>query len=278
MGKEVLRVQQIRSAIRRPGNQEATLIGLGLNKIGRIVEVPDTPSTRGMITKVRHLVRVLDEPVPDDIMAVIEAQLETLRRFNRRVDRVEKSRFWKRYEHEEPRVVMRMENTKVEQTDGTSFTLTGRAYSALTDFDQDDLDAFVLSYRMFTQDNDPISIRGLSRIYASEWMPKGARENFEEARGHVNEHLRSAATIAFGERTISIRELADIVVYGGLAHANPAKAREFESWEKSGIMGIIWAEFFAYLRGLMETLKFFRTLNAQVLDVAKKGIRRRRRF
>jgi len=55
-----VRVTQIRSAIRRPKDQAATLRGLGLNKLHRTRELEDTPAIRGMINKVRHLVRVED--------------------------------------------------------------------------------------------------------------------------------------------------------------------------------------------------------------------------
>ena len=58
--RKTIVVEQIGSPIRRPSIQRATLIGLGLNRIGRVVELPDTPQTRGMIAKVKHLVRVLD--------------------------------------------------------------------------------------------------------------------------------------------------------------------------------------------------------------------------
>ena len=54
-------VEQYASPIRRPKDQRATLIGLKLNKIGRISELPDTPAVRGMIEKVHHLVRIVDE-------------------------------------------------------------------------------------------------------------------------------------------------------------------------------------------------------------------------
>jgi ribosomal protein L30 len=57
-----IEVQQIRSPIRRHGSQRATLIGLGLNKIGRVKWVPDTPATRGMIEKVSHLVKITHDP------------------------------------------------------------------------------------------------------------------------------------------------------------------------------------------------------------------------
>ena len=59
-GKTV-KVEQIASPLRRDNTQRATLIGLGLNKIGRVKDLPDTPETRGMINKIRHLVRVVGE-------------------------------------------------------------------------------------------------------------------------------------------------------------------------------------------------------------------------
>ena len=58
---KTITVEQIGSPIRRHHDQRETLVGLGLNRIGRVADVPDTPQTRGMIAKVKHLVRVVDE-------------------------------------------------------------------------------------------------------------------------------------------------------------------------------------------------------------------------
>ena len=55
-----IKIQQIKSKIGYPKDQKATLQALGLRKISQIVEVEDTPSTRGMIRKVHHLVTVVD--------------------------------------------------------------------------------------------------------------------------------------------------------------------------------------------------------------------------
>ena len=60
MAKKTVKVQQIGSPLRREHTQRETLIGLGLNRNHRIRELVDSPSTRGMIAKVAHLVRVLD--------------------------------------------------------------------------------------------------------------------------------------------------------------------------------------------------------------------------
>ena len=60
MAKKTITVEQIGSPLRRPGDQRATLIGLGLNKMHRKRELEDTPSVRGMIAKVSHLVRIVE--------------------------------------------------------------------------------------------------------------------------------------------------------------------------------------------------------------------------
>ena len=53
-------VKQVKSAIGRQGYQRKTLIGLGLNKINKQRELDDTPSIRGMIEKVKHLVEITE--------------------------------------------------------------------------------------------------------------------------------------------------------------------------------------------------------------------------
>ena len=58
--EKMIKVEQTGSPIRRHHSQRETLIGLGLNRIGRVAELPDTPQIRGMIAKVRHLVSVVD--------------------------------------------------------------------------------------------------------------------------------------------------------------------------------------------------------------------------
>lgn len=58
MANKTVRVTQTGSPIGRTQDQRATLIGLGLNKLHRTSELEDTPSVRGMINKVKHLIRV----------------------------------------------------------------------------------------------------------------------------------------------------------------------------------------------------------------------------
>ncbi|MDD5807327.1 MAG: 50S ribosomal protein L30 [Eggerthellales bacterium] len=60
MAENTVRVKQVRSAIGCPADQGKTLKAMGLGKIGRVVELTDNESVRGMIFKVKHLVEVVD--------------------------------------------------------------------------------------------------------------------------------------------------------------------------------------------------------------------------
>jgi large subunit ribosomal protein L30 len=59
--KKTVTVEQVASPNRRPEIQRQTLLGLGLNKLRRRRTLPDTPEVRGMINRIGHLVRVVDE-------------------------------------------------------------------------------------------------------------------------------------------------------------------------------------------------------------------------
>ena len=61
MADKTIKVKQVGSPQRRHFDQRQTLVGLGLNKIGRVKDLPDTPSTRGMLRKVQHLVQVVEK-------------------------------------------------------------------------------------------------------------------------------------------------------------------------------------------------------------------------
>ena len=59
--KKSIKVKQIASPIRRPAAQRQILVGLGLNKMNKVVELTDTPEIRGMIRKLPHLVAVVED-------------------------------------------------------------------------------------------------------------------------------------------------------------------------------------------------------------------------
>ena len=58
--EKTIKLQQVHSPQRRPADQRATLVGLGLNKMHKTATLRDTPAVRGMIAKVAHLIRVIE--------------------------------------------------------------------------------------------------------------------------------------------------------------------------------------------------------------------------
>jgi large subunit ribosomal protein L30 len=61
MGDSTLRIKQYRSGIGRPEKHKRILQALGLGKMNRVVEQPDNPAIRGMVNKIPHLVRIVDD-------------------------------------------------------------------------------------------------------------------------------------------------------------------------------------------------------------------------
>jgi len=59
--KKTITVKQVRSGAGRYQNQRGSLVGLGLNKIGRVRTLEDTPAVRGMINAVKHLVEIVPQ-------------------------------------------------------------------------------------------------------------------------------------------------------------------------------------------------------------------------
>ncbi len=59
--KKTITIRQTGSAIRRPKDQKQTLTGLGLGRVGRVRVLQDTPSVRGMVNKLSHMVEIVEE-------------------------------------------------------------------------------------------------------------------------------------------------------------------------------------------------------------------------
>ena len=194
--------------------------------------------------------------------------IETLKSFNARIERLERSGFAKRFENEVPEVMAKLESPIDFQNHGDGkFTLGGKIESWVPDYNEDEIDSVVLTYRVLTQKNDRVSLASLAKIYNSDWFPEEGMQRFNEARDKVNEYLDSPATVYFEEGWITIRSLIDIIIYGGLAHSNLKKERIFNSWVNSGTSGFFKVEFMAALKFMLSYFKYFKELNEVTIQV-----------
>src|SRR5689334_741049 len=86
--------------------------------------------------------------------------------------------------------------------------------------DQESIDAFVLTFRFFIQDNEKSSFRKMAAVYEGLPISEETKEKFRSARQYVNEMLESKSMIDVDGYHFIRREIMEIFIYGGLSHAN----------------------------------------------------------
>jgi hypothetical protein len=149
-------------------------------------------------------------------------QIRRLRLFNEKANELDSSRF---------AIALYDQQSGVIVEGG----LTGPAEAVFVGPDDDAIRAFVLTIRLFRQDRDGISVRGLADIYATEGIPQGLRGEFDEARNALNDRLDADTMFVFNDERITRRRLLDVFLYGGLAHVDADKRAVYEQWHAFGM-------------------------------------------
>jgi hypothetical protein len=130
-------------------------------------------------------------------------------------------------------------------------------------------DAFVLTFRFFIQDNEMISFRNMSRSFESELVSDEIREQFKEAKIHLNNYLNGNTTFNV-DGYITRRELLHVFVYGELSHSNPVKKKTYDSWMSNELMAPLMKNEFRYiLHDVLQVISFVGGLSDKVVSCAK---------
>lgn len=197
---------------------------------------------------------------------------QTLLGFNEKVSHLENTRFYQRYKDEPPNLLMsldridRMNTHHIEGEPGITLTFTGYMRFAVENFNREEIDSFVLTYRILTQRNDRYSILRLADIYNSSWIDEDGRRAFAEAHAHINEILDSPTRVDFGEGPVRVKYLVDVLIYGALAHSNSEKEQQYKAWTENPTMAAaVWIEFMAALRSVMEVFRHIKDINSTLL-------------
>ncbi len=191
--------------------------------------------------------------------------------FNEKVNRLANSRFYKKYRDELPEVIVKWDSPRFTAEKNNTVIIEGKIKSCMPVLDQEEIEAFVLTYRILTQNNDQVSIGRLSKIFNREWIPKEAKDIFEDVRTKMNNFLKQAVSVNLGNRPFSLQTLIDIFIYGGLAHTNVRKEKIYRNWTTSGFSGLLWVEFVAAILEMMRYFLYFKGLNEAVLDYHEKA-------
>jgi hypothetical protein len=117
--------------------------------------------------------------------------------------------------------------------------------------DQDAIDAFVLTFRFFYQDNEKSSFRQISQTYEKLPISPELKGNFVDWRKGLNDYLDKKINMTIHDKNPSRREFLDIFIYGDLAHANPRKKAIYDEWKK---MGFVYPILEVHFCGVLEVV------------------------
>jgi hypothetical protein len=99
--------------------------------------------------------------------------------------------------------------------------------------DQDAVDAFVLTFRFFIQNNERCSFGNLNEVYQKLPFSEELKNKYFDTRKKINQYLDTKTSINIYGETPTRRKLLDIFIYGGLAHVNPKKEKIYGKWKQS---------------------------------------------
>ena len=151
---------------------------------------------------------------------------------------------------------------------GLSFKLQSSKGSAvetrLNGPSQTAIDAFALTMRFFIQEREESSFRKLAKTYNALPISEHLKQEYESIRESVNKCLDSHSNVKI--MNLTRRDIIWNIMYGELAHSEPAKSKVVEEWKKIPVVwDMIWFEFQSSLLDLLRLIQVTRQLNNRVL-------------
>ncbi|MDO9301692.1 MAG: hypothetical protein Q7T89_09925, partial [Anaerolineales bacterium] len=128
----------------------------------------------------------------------------------------------------------------------------------------EELDAFILTYRFFIQNNEAISFNRIAEIYNNLSINKLYRDCFQAARNELHRFINSSNElgIKLNKKKLSNGEILDTYIYGELAHTNPDKRKKFKEWTRDeATTNLLKASLFFSLIEILNTILYVMVLN-----------------
>ena len=134
--------------------------------------------------------------------------------------------------------------------------------------DAEEIEAYALTYRLFLQDNDSISLRRMSKLYASVAAVTSLLPRIEAVRSHLNAYLDSKSPIIWEKDHFTNRRIQDVFLYGGLAHTHAKKSAEYAKWMNHEFMAIpIQSQFYDIVAVTTSAIFGVRRINLDALKL-----------
>jgi hypothetical protein len=184
---------------------------------------------------------------------------------------------------EEARRILGLFTTKAEKLNGLQFLTAlrsgkgsykmqgriGAPVEVTGDFATvDEVDAFVLTLRLFIQDNEPISLRRIGQLYQDTPELAQVAERVAELRAKMNKFLDADSPVVWQKQQLPRRRILDVFFYGGLAHTHLEKTQEFARWMEHEYMAMPFqAEFYDIVAAITQTIFWIRQVNLDGLEL-----------
>ena len=183
-----------------------------------------------------------------------EDAIETLRVFVEKVERLQ---------------ALSLVRTLVEKRSSVKFSWTaesGALEMNLTGPDAEQVEAFVLTMRLFMQDNDRISIRRVSGLYENLPISEDLKRYFAMNRANLNQSLDRTCMIAINGDHPTLREILETVLYGQLSHLTETHRQRYRAWVEAPLArGMIDFEFVGVLVLFLRTLAAMAEINRRAV-------------
>ncbi len=138
--------------------------------------------------------------------------------------------------------------------------------------DEEAIDAFVLTFRFFIQDNEKSSFRNLKKTYEGLPIPQQKKDLFNLVRKWLNEFLDSNSILVINGKPLSNRHILEVFIYGGLSHANEEKKKEYDMWMSNPILKPLVENEFVYILGaVLQYILYIKSLNEEVIKEIEKS-------
>jgi len=130
------------------------------------------------------------------------------------------------------------------------------------------IDAFVLTFRFFIQNNEICSLHNLSKLYETHCTKKELTDNFQQARSAINKFLDSGPQLGidFLGEMLTYRKIMDIIIYGDLSHANKEKKEQRRQWMNTPLSSLIENALVSTLVVLFQYVNKIKQINIQAIE------------
>lgn len=133
---------------------------------------------------------------------------------------------------------------------------------------QESIDAFILTFRFFIQDNEAISLRNLQKIFESKLVTKSEKKEYDFIRTELKDFLSEGAKIEIKEDKPTNLEVMETVLWGELAHTNENKKKRYEKWMNTNelFQELIWHSFIISIIKIVIVIQRIKLMLCDVID------------